>query len=153
MGNYRIIALDPGGTTGWALYDVDSDNNEKWTCGQIGPHEHHDELFSHLERLHVQSFTVVCESFEFRQNAQRNNLNLMSKEYIGIVKLFGQQRNVPVVFQTAGQAKPFVTDEKLKIMGHYTPGMKHARDAYRHLILYMVSRLKRVDLIESWRNL
>jgi hypothetical protein len=37
----------------------------------------------------------------------------------------------------AQQAKAFWTDEKLKLVGLYEPGMKHARDALRHL-LYLI---------------
>lgn len=58
-----------------------------------------------------------------------------------------------MVFQTAGIAKPFITDEKLKIMGLWVPSKKHARDALRHLLTYMIQKERRVDLIESWKNL
>jgi hypothetical protein len=58
-----------------------------------------------------------------------------------------------VVFQTAGAGKGFVSDEKLKIMDMWVPGKKHAMDARRHLIYYMVNKQKRLDLIQSWKNL
>lgn len=149
----RVIALDPGGTTGWATYTEYTDREPEWACAHIGPEEHHVDLYEFLEIQHCRNTTVVCESFEFRQNRQRDNINLMSREYIGIVKLFGKQRNVPVVFQTAGLAKGFVTDEKLKKMGLWAPGHKHAMDARRHLVYYMVNKLRRHDLVESWKDL
>jgi hypothetical protein len=165
----RILALDPGGTTGWAqLTYVDTKPIEcdwttwvgsigvrepMWTCGQIGPDDHHKELFALLERADAFDFTVVCESFEFRQYRQRDNINLMSREYIGVTKLFGQERNRPVVFQTAGAAKPFVTDEKLKAMGLWVPGQKHARDALRHLVTFLVRKEHRTELVKSWKDL
>lgn len=161
--NYRVLALDPGGTTGWASYDaeimpsLDGSTQEiidhRLTVGQIGPDDHHSDLYALLERAHIHDFTVVCESFEFRQNRQRDNINLMSREYIGVVKLFQAERSVPVVFQTAGLAKGFVSDQKLKVMKWYTPGMQHARDATRHLVYYLVNKQHRHDLVESWKSL
>lgn len=155
----RIIALDPGGTTGIAVWTdcrPSSPTDNEFTWYELGPEEHHKELWDFLLKGTVGAsgdHTIVCESFEFRQNRQRDNINLMSREYIGVVKLFQQQYGTPVVFQTAGVAKPFVTDEKLKAMGLYQKGSKHERDATRHLIYYMVNKLHRIDLIKSWRDL
>lgn len=174
MTTYRVIALDPGGTTGWATYTatkmsvVDDDRmitewyNPVWNCGQLGPEEHHDRLEALLESERVTDYTVVCESFEFRQGKQRNNLDLSSKEYIGVVKLFKRRENVPTVFQTAGQAKTFIPDkavgglvanQKLKVLGLYHPNHKHAMDAMRHLVTYLVQKERRYDLVTKWKDL
>lgn len=152
----KVVALDPGGTTGIATYLKPVVGDEHWGVSQVGPDEHHDELYNYLAETFVPfsgNQFVVCESFEFRQNRQRDNINLMSREYIGVVKLFGKKHGIPVVFQTAGVAKPFVTDEKLKIMDMWVPGKKHAMDARRHLIYFLVNEQKRYDLIESWKDL
>lgn len=171
----RIVALDPGGTTGirtWSNYTKEGvvDNDDHWGFDQIGPEEHHDRLWDYLKDtmhfvwgIHGGEMTIVCESFEFRQwDGNRAGINLISREYIGVAKLFGQRYGVPVVLQSAGNAKGFIPDKpvngmeanaKLKVMGLYLPGKKHANDAARHLIYYMVNTLKRHDLIESWRTL
>lgn len=159
----RIVALDPGGTTGVVSWTFggwrdpatqDTSGPPEYFVSQIGPQEHHEELFGFLELQCTDDYTVVCESFEFRQGKQRAGINLVSKEYIGVVKLFAQQRpQVRLIGQTAAQAKGFVTDEKLKAMGLYAPGHRHAMDAMRHLITYRVQRLHHHSLIESWKNL
>jgi hypothetical protein len=171
--NYRVIALDPGGSTGWATYSAFTMQSstgptgmeyydEKWTCGTLGPEEHHSDLYGLLEHMHVRDYTVVCESFEFRQNdGNRMGIELISREYIGVAKLFAQERKVPIKMQTAALAKKFVpqkgpeANKKLKAMGLYIPGKAHVHemDAYRHLIYYLVNSKMRYDLIESWKDL
>jgi hypothetical protein len=154
----RTLALDPGGTTGWVL----AEDGTVRQHGQLGPEEHHLELWALFCKYHqgdsdtppADDFTIVSESFQFRQNdGERWGIRLDSKEYEGVIKLYARFTNVPVVFQTAGEAKGFITDEKLKVMGLWLPGEKHARDAMRHLLNFQIKREKRRDLLESWRKL
>lgn len=158
----KVLALDPGGTTGWVLYTLKEETyglTEKWDEGQLGPEEHHVDLYMLINSLCMEAlaqndeFIVVCESFEFRQNRQRDNINLMSKEYIGVVKLIAQTLGIPVVFQTAGAAKPFVTDQKLKAMLLYSTNQRHANDAKRHAVFYLVTKKKLHHLVETWKKL
>lgn len=176
--------MDPGGTTGWATYTadhmvdpthVDGDSpsvgmhefyNEKWACGQIGPEEHHYKLDRLLSHMHTQEFVVVCESFEFRNldRRDRNNINLMSREYIGVVKRWHQALepegyngpDVKLVLQTASLAKSFIPDsgpqanKKIREAGLWYPNQKHAMDATRHLLWYLVNREQRMDLVERF---
>lgn len=135
--------------------------NERWSCGQIGPYEHHAELCMFLEMNHVAETTIVCESFEYRKGL-RDNVELISREYIGVVKLIAAQRNIPVVFQTAavgkireskdGKAGSFVQKRHLERMGLWSPGTPHAMDAYGHLLYYATQRLRRNDLlVRGWK--
>lgn len=160
----KILALDPGGTTGWALYQdmtVEGDqydcppaimSGDFYTIGQIGPEEHHGRLW-HLFQ-HQQPTMIVCESFEFRQfDGHRTGIRLDSKEYIGLVKLWRELEGTPVVFQTASLGKTFCTDDKIKALNLWTPGHKHAMDAMRHLLTYMVQRERRYDIARNWKDL
>jgi len=145
----KIIALDPGGTTGWATFDDTApEGASKFNFGHIGPEEHHEKLQAFLELQTSQTDTrVVCESFEYRKGL-RDNVVMVSLEYIGIVKLhceiYGmrQSPNGSVVFpqlimQTAATGKAFWKDDKLKRLGLFQPGWKHANDATRHLLTYL----------------
>ena len=161
-----FIALDPGGTTGWARYRPSDAEGKQFLVGQIGPNEHHNKLYEFLELQESSHYVIICESFEFRQrveDAARTNIELTSKEYIGVVKLYGQQHPLTsVVFQTAGAAKGFIPDKprngleanaKLKIMGLYVPAHKHAMDAMRHLIYHLVNTQGMTHLIRPWKDL
>lgn len=163
----KLIALDPGGTTGWATCDykqepagVDTDgtvlyeNVLKFTSGQIGPGKHHRTLLALLEFQATNAdYHVICESFEFRQRA-RDNLVLVSKEYIGIVELFHQTWTPTpvVVFQTAAMAKVFVTNDKIKSLNLWDWRAPHAMDAMRHLIYYLVHNTgARNTVLSKWK--
>jgi hypothetical protein len=179
---FRILALDPGGTTGWAYCDFNypildyktlsiSLDDFKFTSGHIGPGDHHSELFDFITGLYrrngpeIPDLELVCESFEFRQHINKDEaktkVELMSKEYIGIVKLIAEQCEIPLAFQTASAAKHLVPDKgpqanvKLKQLGVYQPVTHwvHAMDAMRHLLFYMV-RDKRIrePITDRWLN-
>lgn len=135
----RIIALDPGGTTGWASYTTyDDPRLMKFDSGQMGPHDHHEELFEWLQYSAGYELEIVCESFEYR-NANRPGLVLASKEYIGVTKLACRRFSAPYTEQTASKAKGFVKDAHIKRLGLWSSGDKHAMDAMRHLIFYIVN--------------
>lgn len=176
--NYRVVGLDPGGTTGWFQYDAEYMPSltghgrgelidHKVTHMHFGPEEHHDELYTALELSHIHDFYLVVESFEFRKGRQREGINLMSREYIGVASLFAQQRGLKkgerYIKYTAGQSKGFIPDKavngmpanaKLKaIPGFYQPGWKHANDAARVAANFLIVNHHRKDLIERWKDL
>lgn len=149
----KILSLDPGGTTGWAIYDnsVPEGVHRMW-CGEIGPQEHHDELFDFMHEQYYGPkednphdmripLYVICESFQYRNNLDK--AELISCEYIGIVKYFQRQvADCKLYFQTAGQGKitptSFVKLKHLEKLGLFEKGKKHAMDAYGHLLYYAI---------------
>lgn len=175
-GKLAILGLDPGGTTGWALYTADVIHNlagesptpeyynEKFNAGQIGPGPHHRRLWGLLEQWTVTNTIFVCESFEYRRkDKNRDNIVLDSKEYIGVVNLYQQMfadtthhhQDLKVVYQTAAIGKGFWTDQKLQVVKKFsTPKTKwpHANDAMRHLLQYMVFKMNRKDLLLPLRG-
>lgn len=170
-GSLHILALDPGGTTGWASYSSQIVHdpiceewlftNEQWTHGELGPGPHHKKLYDLLSFGDEINFHIVCESFEYRHNkkdSQRENIVLDSKEYIGVVKHFEQarlQEHGRVVFQTASEGKGFWFPKKdpakLKKVGLYTPGSMHMNDATAHLLHYLTFKLKNQEYLKKLR--
>lgn len=154
-GTFTAIALDPGGTTGIVKYTCEAIYNpltSKWEYSrrelhfdQLGPQAHHFRLMYWLQLQRVHGMHVVCESFQDRDLDKE----LISVEYIGVVKAFAQEtRNMDafkddpfITWQTAAKGKGFWTDEKLKAVNCYTKQGKHARDATRHLLHYLVFEL------------
>ena len=140
----RVIALDPGGSTGWAtLEELVAQPNDpdlpyggiRFECGVLGPKPHHSELREMLENFVPN--VVISESFMYR-NTSRTGLVLDSVEYIGILKLFCHNSGARYVEQSPAQAKGFVKDTTLKKIGWYST-VTHSRDAARHLMYYLVN--------------
>lgn len=139
----NILAFDPGGTTGWTLY-----SDETIVGGQLAG-QHHYDLY--LLMRDYDPNVIVYETFEYR-NKSRAGLVLDSREYIGIIKLYAEINEVDIIAQTPAQAKGFVTDDKLKKMKLYYPGMPHMCDAMRHLVYYIVNHTElplRTELLEK----
>lgn len=154
---YRIIALDPGQSTGWATFTAadrtcDVDPPFGFTRGTLGPRPHHIKLDHLLGNQHVSDYHVVCEGFIPQpDNPGKEEVSL---EYEGIVRAFCQKRRVPAHMQTPSQAKRFVPNPVLKKLGLWAPGRdhRHEMDATRHLIWYMVNKMEhRGLLLRGWR--
>lgn len=144
MAELTIVALDPGGTTGWAsaYFDYLPDqtlDKVTFNCSQFDKPQHHKQLWSAIQcEFHAtDDLVIVSESFEYRANS-RAGLVLDSKEYIGVAKLFSQLHDTLYVEQTAAKAKGFVKDEHIKKLGLWSPSQRHAMDAYRHLLYFMI---------------
>ena len=178
MTYIHLLALDPGGTTGWATFEGEYKRignlgqpestwlpvfigNPVWTCGQFGPEDHHTELykFAYYELCEDEGSVLISESFEYRNNSP-TGLELISKEYIGIAKLVAKSLRIPYVEQSASQGKvrdkntAFVKPSNLKKLGFWQPSNPHAMDALGHLIYYLVNKnIYKKELLEKgWKK-
>lgn len=115
---------------------------ESW---DIGPDEHHQELYVQIRDRVYDWDTLICERFDYRPHLDK--AELISREYIGVCKL----ARPGVVLQTPGQAKDLVTDDRLKRLGLYQGLSEHRRDAFRHLLFYLVTKRKiKEGIVDKW---
>jgi len=160
--NYRVLALDPGGTTGWATYSayriLSTDevwvySYETWTCGHLGPGDHHEELKQLLGLQRVQDYQIVCERFDDRPGGTFS-VNLKAKEYIGVVETYCKEERVALFRQMPATAKKFVKNINLQRLELWEgTKWKHAMDARRHLLWFLVNKEKRMTLLaKGWPN-
>ena len=132
-----MLAVDPGGCTGMALYEAgDLDEHfEAWSepdpMGAID--RARMEIVSGLDVLVVEEFRITAGTG--RKTRAGSNTAI---EIIGALRWIAFKRGVPIVEQAPADAMGFATNDKLKRLGWYTPGPDHARDATRHLVLYLV---------------
>lgn len=132
----KVVALDPGTTTGIAVFDDYNEGETEWERTQLGPQAHHLQLFDHL--CYHDPDIVVCESFIFQP---RRKVILDSVEYIGVAKLWCEDEKKPLKLQTPAQGKAFWTDDKIRSLGLWQASRPHAMDATRHLLFYWMQHV------------
>lgn len=148
--NPTVVAIDPGGTTGWAAITIHADalrstefnvvdNILSWSQGQIyGDEEKQaDEILELIDGW--AGCAVVIEDFIARKL-------LYAREYLAPVRVtamvsYGMYlRKLPVAFkQSPEMAMTTATNTRLKAWNLYTAegGLEHARDATRHGITWL----------------
>jgi hypothetical protein len=131
----RVLALDPGETTGAALFDASELEVTLLATAQIKTWPLHAAV-SHFERLlelHKPTVVVYEKYHIYEWKAEDHSWSSVPTiQIIGCLKTLCIQRKIPYGSQTAQVAKQFCTDEKLETWNFYKKGEKHARDAVRH---------------------
>jgi len=131
LQNVRVLALDPGHTTGWAMFL----NNELIRAGQIDTTsvdmatQTVGALFKEFEPQ-----IVVAEEYRvYKWRAKHHTgSDLLTARVIGCIETLCAFTGASIIKQPANVAKGFCTDTKLRDWGVYQTGYKHANDAVRH---------------------
>lgn len=128
----RVMAIDPGPSTGIALWDTDDEL--PWAT-TLQRHEAEDFIVEKIAKQAVH--LVICEEFVITAGtAKKGRMGSESIEMIGVVKYFCRECDVELKFGRPSDAMKFATNEKLKRIGWYQTGPEHARDALRHLLTW-----------------
>lgn len=136
-----IIGLDPGKTTGAAIIQPTG----WWTIAELDSLPALWDIVSQLKPK-----IVVCERFVWQPRVH----DATALEAIGVTKLYVQQHyDVNMVFQMPAAAKNFVSDVMLRRndLFNVSKGMRHARDAIRHVIYYLVHVLGDKSWVEAMK--
>lgn len=143
----RIVAIDPGVTTGLCFYAPEFETLERV---QLGPEDHYQTLWHILEDFNPD--VIICESFQNMSDLRQEDTT-KPLEYIGVVKLYNEfVKPCRVGFQTAAQGKEFWDDDKLKAVALYEKGRPHSNDATRHFLYYWTFTLKRNEFLRTLRS-
>lgn len=143
----RILVLDPGETTGFAIFE----DNQLVRSGQISTVQDKEVYWEKLYFLmtHEKYNYVVCEDYRIYQHklARHSFSPVLTLRIIGGIDLLATLYGVPIHYQMATQAKGFVTDAKLKEWGFWAHGQNHARDAIRHGCYFLLFHKRGQDII------
>jgi len=151
----KIISIDPGGTTGWCIFEIEREGMEFKvsedikehfvSSGQLNKPNHHSTLWRFLDKH--QPDVIVCERYEKRNN---DFSLLISVEYIGTVKTWAALNDRFVVFQGASQALHWMDEgAKLSRLGlTLLPYVKwkDANAALKHMVFYLVNTPSMTDV-------
>lgn len=139
----RIIAVDPGQETGWAIGQID----KKEGTFQVDDFGHYPWKVFSMNYMNVmdgdQPFDIVVyESWRLRPEAAKEKIGSDFPEVqgIGIIK-YGAWKRKSEIVTSEPQYKPVIDAQ----MGgkDYLPsrgGVEHHRDALRHLFWYAVNK-------------
>lgn len=143
-----MLSLDPGGTTGAALLEFDSDTVNLIRTWQVpnGLMGFHDWYWDELADGYIFD-VIVCESFNLREGL--HGVDLTPTYVIGALE--GYYYPQKIIYQEP-KLKPLCDDSRLKLMGLHEKGKPHANDAVRHGIIYLRNRKHKPTLMKGWVN-
>lgn len=137
------LAIDPGGTTGFAWL-VEDEGGFAFGGGQVeGRYE--AERFVREASMGWpmglagmgHELTVIIERWDVRANTHQLTNQDDPRYIIGWVDGWCHHEGIPYHEQKPAQAKRFADDLKLQRLDWYLPGRDHARDAARHLLTFL----------------
>jgi hypothetical protein len=127
--NLRIISIDPGGTTGYVVAQVDNEVIDLLEYGQL-------QEFYGLDRIFQTYKPDICIVEDFRLFTQKalslSGQRLPAPQVIGVVRYLCYVHDIKLVYQTPAE-KEWATKDKLS---PYRVKGTHAKDALRHLLYY-----------------
>lgn len=149
----RLLALDPGETTGWSVWDShdNATRYEMFSCGQLETWNKEAQPGSMypiipavnnfrklLDGLDVDQVAMeVYRVYEWKADTHSWS-DVPTLRIIGVIEAELHDNHIPYWFQTAQVAKNFVTDERLKEWGFYQRGQRHSRDSMRHALYFLL---------------
>jgi hypothetical protein len=144
-----LLSLDPGGTTGYCLFEVarDDEQAELIKRGQIerGLQGFLDFHWDVLEDLNID--LIVCESFKLREGL--HGVDLTPTYVIGALEAL--YPTTDILYQEP-KLKPLCDDDRLKKLGLHVPGKPHANDAVRHAVIALRNARHMPTLEAGWKD-
>lgn len=131
------VGIDPGETTGMTIWLPWREN--ELILKQIPTGSVVEGAIAIAEALPQTELPIHFSLEDYRVYGWKADdhkwAGLHTPQLIGALRyIIHMRRNCSVYLRMAQGAKAWATDEKLKMWGAYNSGMKHARDAQRHVI-------------------
>lgn len=141
----RLLALDPGKTTGMSIWMYDAETPlELAGYGQIdgGVDGFLEYLYPTNGKFMVWD-VIVSESFVL--DGRTPNPDVTPLHIEGILEAHAHRTGCQLRFQR-NNFKSHVSNESLKRLGLYVPGKPHAMDSMRHALAFMKTTMHRPTL-------
>lgn len=146
----KLLALDPGSTTGMSIWEYDSVTPlTKVAHGQIqGGLDGFLEYFYPFTGQFPAFDVIVSESFVL--DGRTPNPDITPLKIEGVLAAHAHRTHTLVRLQR-NNWKKHVDDNKLVEAGVYIAGMPHANDSMRHALAYMKTTFHRPTLEKYFR--
>jgi hypothetical protein len=139
----RILAFDPGETTGACnFYGAELKEAVQLPTGLMPTaavavrnwiNQYTEETGFKPDAIVIENYRVYSWKTDDHAWAEMHTSRL-----IGAIELICHDLGIPLHKQSAQNAKGFCTDDKLKAWGFWMRGERHARDAIRHAVFYLL---------------
>lgn len=147
----RILAVDPGGTTGWAVWEDGKVRYGQLPGGTLAVKPLVDWIADTYLMGRQVSSAVIIERYTIGERTVKFSRQSDALEITGVMKYEAARHGIRSKLQLPVDAKRMFTDERLKAFGWWATGEEHARDALRHLGLYL-AKTREIKLTDpSWR--
>lgn len=133
----RLLALDPGETTGYAYFH----RGQLVESGQLSTQYVKTSIkpLSDFFDAHSTSLVVFEDYRIYSWKTDTHTwASLHTPQLLGVIETLCYLRQIKTFRQMAQQPKQFCTDEKLELWHMYKIGERHARDAIRHGCYYQL---------------
>jgi hypothetical protein len=127
----RVLGLDPGGTTGYAVIDVTKKVPKLVAVGEC-----RDDTLLELEEWFASASVIVCESFIVRPGVNFVGDNMVAPRVIGAATTLAKIHEKRFVLQSPS-VKPVAYGLSGQKYVKKKPGM-HRQDAIAHAMYYLV---------------
>ncbi len=137
-----VLSLDPGDTTGWAVFNTETNKLIKYGATKFTPLALFDLLnLYEPEQIVYERFSLYAHKAESQINSEFYTVQL-----IGVIKLYCELMHITPIVQSAAVGKSIWSDQMLKKFNYHSDS-KHSRDATRHVLTYL--KIHRVDNIRK----
>ncbi len=136
-----IVALDPGETTGFSVFQSDASGVTLISAGQLKTWPMSGAVYSLNDLIDLYKPDIIVYEqyavYEWKTDDHAWS-QVPTLRVIGCIETLCIQKQILTHAQTAQKAKHFCTDEKLKAWNVYLKGLRHARDSIRHGAYYLM---------------
>ena len=134
----RVACVDPGGTTGIAVFSVVPGEVELESTLATKSYAKIFRFLTALIKDKKGLDHIVCEQFRLLPThaADLSYATFPSSEVIGNLKLLNELLGVPLTFQNPGDRSFFDDIHKLRMLGFYHNNV-HIRDAIMHGLTFL----------------
>lgn len=146
--NVRVVGIDPGETTGICCFEGCDILDATQIVAKNSPTVGANEIKAYIEKWKP-SFVVLEDYKVYSWKSEDHSwASLHTPRLIGALDYICNELGIPVTKQMAQAAKGFCTDDKLKLWGLWIPGKRHARDAIRHTVYFLLFHVAKAQILK-----
>lgn len=133
-----ILAVDPGGTTGWSLL---TEPGGKPHSAQDKPYDFERKAHLLLNQDDASDALIVVERFTITAATAKKSQQPDALKQIGALEYLARcYAGLDLNYQSPAEVMRLVTDTRLRALGWYIPGKEHSNDSLRHMVAFLAKR-------------